>query len=308
MLEVELCGMKLKNPLILASGVLGSSCSSLNEISEEVGAVVTKSVGLEERHGYRNPTVLNWRCGLINAIGLASPSAEDFARELKNFNFLSPLIVSLYGKNEAEFVKLVEIFDFADGFELNLSCPHVKGAGMEIGKDLELSSAIVNAVKDVTDKPVFAKLSAMHDYIKLAKELEKAGVDGITISNTLPGMKIDIISKKPVLSNVYGGVSGHAIKPIALKCVYDLYKVLEIPIIGCGGITSFEDVLEFILAGSTAVEIGSAIFYSKRIFYSLKESLLAFLRINGVKISDLIGLAHEFSSDEQSNVEKGFER
>ncbi|MEM4645855.1 MAG: hypothetical protein QW421_06890, partial [Archaeoglobaceae archaeon] len=100
----------------------------------------------------------------------------------------------------------------------------------------------------------------------------------------------------------------HAIKPIALKCVYDLYKVLEIPIIGCGGITSFEDVLEFILAGSTAVEIGSAIFYSKRIFYSLKESLLAFLRINGVKISDLIGLAHELSSDEQSNVEKGFER
>lgn len=292
MLEVELCGLKLKNPLILASGILGSSCSSLNKIAEEAGAVVTKSVGLEERSGYRNPTVVNWRCGLINAIGLASPGAEDFAAELKKFSFSSPLIVSLYGRSEEDFVRLVEIFDFASAFELNFSCPHVRNAGIDIGRDVELSKRIVKSVKDATDKPVFAKISAMHDYLKLAKELERSGADAITISNTLPGMKIDILSGKPVLSNIFGGVSGHAIKPIALKCVYDLYKVLEIPIIGCGGITTFEDVLEFILAGSTSVEIGSAVFYSSKIFRSLKESLLAFLRARNIRISDLIGAAH----------------
>ncbi|MEM3179614.1 MAG: dihydroorotate dehydrogenase, partial [Archaeoglobaceae archaeon] len=263
MLEVQLSDLKLKNPLILASGILGSFSSSLNDIAREVGAVVTKSVGLERREGYRNPTAINWRCGLLNAVGLPSPSAVEFAEELRKFNKSSLLIVSLYGKKPEEFAKIAEIINFADAFELNLSCPHVKGAGVEIGRDIALSYEIARKMKESTDKPVFAKLSAMHDYIKLAKELEKAGIDGIVISNTIPGMKIDIVSKKPVLSNIFGGVSGQAIKPIALKCVYDLYKNVEVPIVGCGGITSFEDVLEFIMAGASAVEIGSAVFYSK---------------------------------------------
>lgn len=292
MLEVELCGLKLKNPLILASGILGSSNSSLNEIAEDAGAVVTKSVCLEGRSGYKNPTVINWKCGLINAVGLPSPKALDFAEELRNFSFACPLIVSLYGKSSEDMQKLAEIFEFANAFEVNLSCPHVKGTGIDIGRDPELSREFVRSLKDVTEKPVFAKISAIHDYTKLGRELEKAGVDGITITNTIPGMKIDLISRKPVLSNLYGGVSGHAIKPIALKCVYDLYKELSVPIIGCGGITTFEDVLEFIMAGASAVQIGSAIFYSKKIFYSLKESLIAFLRVNETKISDLIGCTH----------------
>ncbi|MCS7144295.1 MAG: dihydroorotate dehydrogenase [Archaeoglobaceae archaeon] len=292
MLEVDLCGIKLKNPLILASGVLGSYSYSLNELAKEAGAVVTKSVGIEGREGYKNPTVINWKCGLINAVGLASPPAEIFAEELKNFNKACPLIVSLYGKSPQDFSKLAEIFEIADAFELNLSCPHVKGAGMDIGKDLELSCEIVKAMKEATAKPVIAKLSAMHEYVKLAKELENAGADAIAISNTIPGMKIDIISRKPVLSNITGGVSGRAIKPIALKCVFDLYKVLEIPIVGCGGITTFEDVLEFMMAGARAVQIGSAVYYSNKIFYSLKESLVAFLRANEVKVSDLIGVVH----------------
>lgn len=292
MLEVELSSLKLKNPLILASGILGSSSSSLSEIANEAGAVVTKSVCVEGKSGYRNPTVINWKCGLMNAVGLPSPTALEFAEELKNFSFTSPLIVSVYGKNAEDMIKLAEIFDFANAFEINLSCPHVKGAGIEIGRDLELSRELVKSLKDSTDKPVFAKISALHDYVKLGIEIEKAGADGITITNTIPGMKIDIISRKPILSNLYGGVSGHAIKPIALKCIFDLYRELQIPIIGCGGVTSFEDVLEFLLAGATAVEIGSAIFYSKRIFYSLKESLIAFLRANSAMLRDLIGSAH----------------
>lgn len=292
MLEIDLCGIKLKNPLILASGVIGSFSSSLNDIARDAGAVVTKSVGIKGREGYRNPSVVNWRCGLLNAVGLASPPAESFAEELRSFNKTSPLIVSLYGNRPEDFSKMVEIFSMADAFELNLSCPHVKGAGMDIGKDIELSCEIVKALKSETDKPVIAKLSAMHEYVELAKSLEKAGADAIAISNTLPGMKIDIVSRKPILSNISGGVSGPAIKPIALKCVFDLYKVLKIPVIGCGGISNFEDVLEFIMAGAKAVQIGSAVYFSKRIFYSLKESLVAFCRANNCKISDLVGVAH----------------
>jgi len=295
-LETELCGLKLKNPLILASGILGSSVYSLNLIAEDAGAVVTKSIGIEAREGYRNPTVVNWKCGLINAVGLASPSAVEFAEELKDFTNQSPLIVSLYGYTSEEFSKLVQIFDLAlpfyHAYEVNLSCPHVSGAGYELGKDIELSVEIIKAAKDSTENPVFAKISAMHDYLSLGKALERAGVDAITVSNTLRGVKIDILSKKPVLSNITGGVSGKAIKPVALKCVFDLYKEVNVPIIGCGGITSFEDVLEFIFAGASAVQIGSAIYYSRRIFYSLKESLVAYTRANECKISELVGAAH----------------
>lgn len=295
-LNVELCGMKLKNPLILASGIMGSSVHSLNTIAQDAGAVITKSVGVEEKEGYRNPTVINWKCGLINAVGLASPSALEFAEELKDYSNESPLIISLYGYSPDEFKRLVKMFDSAlpyhHGYEINLSCPHISGAGYELGKDFELSAEIIRAAKSSTENPIIAKISAMHDYVELAKVLEKAGADAVTVSNTLRGMKIDILSRKPVLSNISGGVSGRAIKPIALKCVYDLYMELEIPIIGCGGVTTFEDVLEFIFAGASAVQIGSAVYYSRRIFYSLKESLIAYTRAYECKISELIGIAH----------------
>lgn len=295
-LQTEICGLKLKNPMILASGVMGSSVHSLNLIAQDAGAVVTKSVGLEAREGYRNPTVINWRCGLLNAVGLASPAAKDFAEELKDYTNEAPLVVSLYGYTPEDFEKLVEIFDSAlpypHAYEINFSCPHVSGAGYDLGKDIKLSAEIVRGLKKKTENPVIAKLSAMHDYVELSRALERAGVDAISISNTLRGMKIDILSRKPVLSNISGGVSGPAIKPVALKCVYDLYKEVEVPIIGCGGITTFEDVLEFIMAGATAVQIGSAVYYSRRIFYSLKESLISFMRANECTVSDLIGVAN----------------
>jgi dihydroorotate dehydrogenase (NAD+) catalytic subunit len=268
-------------------------------MAEHAGAVVTKSVGLEEREGYRNPTVINLKCGLLNAVGLASPSARNFAESLKDFTRETPLIVSLYGYSAYEFERLVEIFekfDVADAFELNLSCPHVSRAGFDIGSDFNLSTEIVKAVRRKTEKPVIAKISAMHDYINLAKALEEAGVDAVSITNTLRGMKIDIVTRKPVLSNISGGWSGEAIKPVAVKCVYDLYSTLDIPVIGCGGATSFEDVLEFMLAGATAVEIGSAVFYSARIFYSLKESLIAYVRAVREPLQNLIGAAHESDS------------
>lgn len=292
-LNVELFGIKLKNPLMLASGILGLSAPSLNLIAKDAGAVVTKSIGIKERRGYINPTVINWRCGLINAIGLSSPSAEDFLKELNKYTRKAPIFASIYGYEVDEYIEIVGILENSvNGFEINLSCPHVESLGFEIGSDPKLSYKIIKTLKKETDKPLLPKISVMHDYINLAKELERAGADAIVISNTIPGMKIDILSQRPILKNISGGVSGFAIKPIVLKSVFDLYKILDIPIIGCGGISTFEDVLEYILAGATAVQIGSSIFYSTNMFYSIKESLIAYLRKQNCKIMDLIGMAH----------------
>jgi len=292
MLEVKLCNLRLKNPMMLASGVLGSTSASLYRMAEDAGAVVTKSVGLNARKGYKNPTVINYAHGLINAVGLASPDAKTFAKELEKYVKISPLIVSLYAFSAEEFAELTNYFPTADAFELNLSCPHVKKVGLEIGSDTELVKEVILSVKKNTDKPVFAKISAMTNVVEIGKAAEEANADAIVVTNTLRGMAIDIMSRKPVLSNVSGGVSGEAIKPIALKCVWDLYEELNIPIIGVGGITTWKDIVEFMLAGATAVQIGSAIFYSSRYFYSLKESLIAYTRWTKESLADLIGKAH----------------
>ena len=293
MLEVKLCGMTLKNPLVLASGILGSYASSLNVIAENAGAVVTKSVGVEVREGYPNPTVINLPHGILNAVGLASPGAERFSEELRNFSKASKLIVSLFASSPQDFSKLVKHFEMADAFELNLSCPHVRDVGLTVGNDAELVKEIVKAVKKETAKPVFPKLSAASDYIEVAKAAEEGGADGVVAINTLKGMAIDIATKKPILSNISGGWSGEAIKPVAMKVVWDLYEELEIPVIASGGATTWKDVIEFMLAGAKAVQIGSAVYYSYRIFYSLKESLIAYLRKERTNIEDFIGLAHK---------------
>ncbi len=293
MLEVEISTLKLRNPIMLASGILGSHVESLNRIAEHAGAVVTKSVGLEGREGYRNPCVISWECGILNAVGLASPPAKDFAKELENFNRSCPLIVSLYGSSPEEFAELIKIFDSANAFELNLSCPHAKGLGLEVGRDFDLVYEIVRSVKKSTDKPVFAKVSANLDYVELAKVCESAKADGIVAINTVKGMAIDIVSKRPILSNISGGVSGKAIKPIALKCVWDIFEEVSIPVIGCGGITNWKDVVEFALAGAKAVQIGSAFYYSYDVIPKILEGLESYLRINDVKFEEIVGLAHK---------------
>jgi dihydroorotate dehydrogenase (NAD+) catalytic subunit len=292
MLDIELCGIKMRNPLMLASGILGSYSSSLNRIAENAGAVVTKSVGAEEREGYRNPVLINYGDGFVNAVGLSSPGAEVFSKELKNFRGGCPLIVSLFGSSPEEIAHLTSFFPFADAFEINLSCPHAEKVGLAVGSDPTLVREIVTYVKKSTSKPVFAKLSPnVNDIVEIGKAAEKGGADGVVAINTIRGMSIDILSRKPVLSNISGGVSGEAIKPIALKCVWDLYENLKIPVIGVGGITTWKDVVEFMLAGAEAVQIGSAHFYSYKLFFSLKESLLAYVRKNE-PLKEIIGMAH----------------
>ncbi len=292
-LRINLSGIEMRNPMMLASGIMGSYASSLNRMSEFAGAVITKSVGVQPVEGYRNPAVINYSHGLINAVGLASPGAKAFADELRDYVFFAPLIVSLFGSKPEEFAGLVKHFPFADGFELNLSCPHAENVGLAVGSDPEMVYDIVRAVKGETEKPIFAKLSPnVRDIVEIGKAAEDARADGIVAINTLKGMKIDVFAKKPILSNVSGGVSGEGIKPIAIKCVWDLYEELEIPIVGSGGVTSWKDIVEFMLAGASAVQIGSALYYSNRVFYSLKESLIAYTRMTGERLEDIIGMAH----------------
>jgi len=286
-------GLNLRNPVMLASGILGSYVSSLNRIAEHAGAVVTKSVGLKGRESYKNPCVLKLECGFLNAVGLASPPARDFVKELEGFNHLCPLIVSLFGSSPEEFKELVEIFEVADAFELNLSCPHAKGLGLEVGMDFDLVYEIVKTLKGKTEKPVFAKLSANLDYVELAKVCESAGVDGVVVTNTLRGLAIDIVAKKPILSNISGGLSGKAIKPIALKCVWDLFEEVEVPVIGCGGISNWKDVVEFMLAGAVAVQVGSIFYYGYDVIQKILEGLKSYLRINRLSLDEIVGLAHK---------------
>jgi len=300
MLEVDLCGLRLKNPLILASGILGSSASSLIRISEHAGAVVSKSVGFEPKEGYKSPIIDNFKCGMVNAVGLSSPGAEAFEEELKklkvsnNSNRDTPLIVSLFGSTPDEIASLTDYFQFADAFELNLSCPHAEKVGLAVGSDPELVEEIVSEVNKSTNKPVFAKLSPnVNDIAEIGKAAERGGADGVVAINTIRGMVIDIYSRRATLSNISGGISGEGVKPVGLKCVWDLYDSLKIPVIGGGGITTWQDVVEYMLAGANAVQIGTSLHYSYKMFYSIKESIKAYLRVEKEeKIENIIGKAH----------------
>ena len=296
MLEVEIAGMKLKNPVMLASGILGSDHSSLLRIAEFAGAVVSKSVGAERREGYKNPVVLNRKCCIVNAVGLTSPGAEVFSSKLREFSMKSrtPLVVSLFASRPEGFASLVDYFPFASAFELNLSCPHAENVGMALGVDERLVRECVQAIRDATDKPVFAKLTPnVTDVVEIGRAAEDGGADAVVAVNTVKAMAVDIFSRKPVLSNIRGGMSGKALKGIALRCVWDLYEELEIPVIGCGGISNWKDALEFILAGASAIQVGSAFYYSYRAIEGIVRGLEEYLRLKGEKIKELIGAAHE---------------
>jgi len=292
MLEITISGMKMKNPLILASGILGTTASLLERISMYAGAVVTKSVTPERRNGYRNPVIAGVHGGFINAVGLSNPSAEYFSEEIRDYSGDAPLIISLAG-DEGSIPGLVDYFPFSSGFEINLSCPHVKGAGMELGSDPEIVKRICRNVKKATDKPVWVKLSPnVVNITEIAESAERGGADGVVAVNTMRGMGIDVETGIPLLSNIYGGVSGKAIKPLALKCVYDLYEVLSIPVIGCGGVFSWKDAIEFMLAGARAVQIGSAVSRNLRIFCAVQEGIKDYLMRKNATLDEIIGMSH----------------
>lgn len=300
MLRTNVCGVEFRNPLMLAAGVMGSNASSMNWILKSGAAgVVSKSFSLEPNPGYANPTTVGVECGIINAIGLSNPGAENFKEELKRIDRKGNVsIASIYGATPEEFSKLVlKIEDYVDMIELNISCPHaMEGYGASIGQDANLTHKIVSAAKDSANKPVIAKLTPnVTDIVEIAVAAQDAGADALTLINSLgPGMKINIDVARPVLSNKFGGMSGKAIKPIALRNVYTVCDNVDIPIIGVGGISNFEDVVEFLFAGARAVQIGTSIMdEGVEVFGKINKDLEEFMNKKGYEsIDEMIGLAH----------------
>lgn len=299
-LHVDLAGLKLANPTILASGILGLSAESFgNVVIGGAGAIVTKSVGLRPRKGYANPTVVETSCGLINAMGLPNPGITEFVKEICEVKNLGvPVIVSVYGFSADEYAIVAKkaVDAGADSVELNVSCPHVKDTGSEIGQNPEILAEVVRKVKASIDKPVFVKMSPnVTNITENAEVAAKAGADALTTINTVKAMAIDTETAMPILSNKTGGLSGTAIKPIAVRCVYEIYEKVKVPIIGCGGITNWRDAVEFLLAGATAIQIGTAIaIEGPNVFEAVGCGINSYLKKKGFKsVKEIVGLAHK---------------
>ncbi|MBU2565449.1 MAG: dihydroorotate dehydrogenase [Candidatus Thermoplasmatota archaeon] len=297
MLSTEISGLKLRNPTILASGILGETGESLiNAARNGAGAVTTKSIGIKPNEGNKNPTVLETGYGLINAVGLANPGIDNYENEIKTaLKSNVSVIGSVFGKNKKEFVlvsKKMENFG-VNAVELNLSCPHARGYGVEIGEDKKLVYDIVKNVKKTVDIPVFVKISGHSNILSLAKNIESAKADAIVAINSLRGIKIDLDLRIPVLSNKIGGYSGPGIKPVGVRTVYEIASSVKIPVIGCGGVMNGKDAVEYMMAGASAVQIGSAVHYrGVDVFRKICKEIRMWMKKNDYKkIDEIVGVA-----------------
>jgi len=300
LLCTKIAGLELRNPTMLASGVLGYSAESMHRVVKAgAGAVVSKTVGVEPRMGYANPTIVQAKSGLINAMGLPNPGIEEYEKEIKYIKTLvkAPLIVSVFGYTSEDYAAVAKKATEAgaDAVELNVSCPHVKQAGSEIGQNPALLQEVVKKVKSSVEKPVIVKLSPnVTSIVDLAQVAVKAGADALTAINTLKAMAIDTETMQPILSNIKGGLSGPAIKPVALRAVYDLYEKIKVPIIGCGGVSDWRDAVEFFLAGACAVQIGTAIAFNEpEVFQAVTRGIESYLRKKHFgSVKEIVGLSH----------------
>ena len=299
--KVSLCGIELSNPIIPASGTFGFGYefAALYDINI-LGSISFKGTTKDPRFGNPTPRISECEKGMLNSVGLQNPGVDKVISEelpkLKNC-FKKPVMANVSGFSVEDYVYTVEKLDAESSigwFEINISCPNVHGGGLAFGTSADNAAAVTKAVKKVTKKPVIIKLSPnVTDITEIAKACEAEGADGISLINTLLGMKIDLKTKKPVLANKAGGFSGPAIKPVAVRMVYQVYEAVKIPIVGMGGITTAEDVIEIMLAGATAVEVGAANlvepFACKNIIEDLPRVMEKY-KIQNLK--DIIGGAH----------------
>ena len=286
---VTVGGVALKNHLVLAAGVLGTTGASLSRmLSLGAGGVVTKSIGPVPKDGHPGPCVAVLDDGLLNAMGLPNPSM-DFVEEIAPLAG-KPVVASIFGGNPEEFATVAGWFKGSvAGFELNLSCPHAEGYGAAIGTDPKLVEACTRSVSS-TGVPTWVKLTPnVTDITAIGKAAERGGASAIVAINTIKAMRISTGLKRPVLGNRYGGLSGTAIFPVGVRCVYELYEACKIPIIGCGGILNADNVVEMMMAGARAVEIGSAVADNIRIFETISAELYA---KDGCGVEEIIGCAH----------------
>jgi dihydroorotate dehydrogenase (NAD+) catalytic subunit len=299
-LSTSIGKIELNSPAMLASGILGISLDVFNRLYRSgAGAVVTKSLSIEPWEGYPNPTIFSVNGGgWMNAVGLSNPGASNFAKMIEN-NQDVPIIVSLVGSIPEDFEMMIKEFTNCNvtAFELNLSCPHVAKVGLEVGDDPELVKKIVTTVKNSTSIPVIAKVGlGTTNYLNTVKIAIDSGIDAITAINTVRAMAIDVDTQRPILSNKFGGLSGTPIKPIALRCVYEIALKYDIPIIGCGGISTWEDAIEFFLAGASAIQLGSAIGDNWiNVFDDINKGVLQYMKQkNYSTIDEMVGLAKKF--------------
>ena len=292
--------IKLDKPAMLASGILGISLDVFNRLYRSgAGAVVTKSLSSEPWEGYPNPTIFSVNGGgWMNAVGLSNPGASNFAKMIES-NKDVPIIVSLVGSIPEDFEMMINEFKNCNvtAFELNLSCPHVAKVGLEVGDDPELVKKIVTTVKNSTNVPAIAKVGlGTTNYLNTVKIAVDSGIDAITAINTVRAMAIDVETQRPILSNKFGGLSGTPIKPIALRCVYEITSKYDIPVIGCGGVSTWEDAVEFFLAGASAIQLGSAIGDNWiNVFDDINNGVLQYMKKkNYSTIKDMVGLAKKF--------------
>ena len=294
-LNIDFCGLQFNSPLVLLSGCVGfgEEYTRISGFSNrDVGAICLKGTTLEPRLGNSPHRISETYLGMLNAIGLQNPGSQVVVDEyLPNLDFSETrFIANLSGTSIEEYEKITRIFDDSpiDAMEINISCPNVKKGGLEFGNDPIMSAKVVEACRKATKKPLITKLSPNQtDIAENARCCIEAGTDGFAVINTITGMAIDIEKRKPVIANNQGGLSGPAIKPIALLKVHQVYQVAKhhkIPIIGQGGITKFQDVIEFIIAGSTAVGIGTALFYQPLVCSKLNQELTEYLEKNNKKM------------------------
>lgn len=306
-LSIEICGIKMANPTMLASGILGGTADIIKRMAKSgAGAVITKTIGPRPREGYPGPTVIEpMENVLLNAMGLPNPGYQEFIKEYKEliYSVEIPIIVSIFGKKPKDFAEIAGAFQDAGApmLELNISCPHPEarlGKKKLIGHDLSLTSQVIKEVKKSVNIPVMVKLSPNVTNIEqFAIEAIRAGVDAISAINTIQALEIEPYFEKPVLGNLYGGMSGNAIRPIAQRKIADIVLCMEklekqVPIVGVGGISSGEDIARFLLLGCSAVQIGTAVKEDIYVFKKITEQLCEFMKEKGYhRVNDLKGNA-----------------
>jgi dihydroorotate dehydrogenase (NAD+) catalytic subunit len=303
-LSVDIAGVHFPNPLILASGIWGTSADLLARAARGgAGGVTAKSCGPEPRPGHPNPTLLDWGHGLVNAMGLPNPGAEEEVHVLRKAKaelepLGVPLIASIFAHSIDDFAYVAETVSLArpDLIEVNISCPNVADEfGLPFAGSADSAAAATRAVKGATDVPTSVKLAPNVPHIGLiAQAVVEAGADAITAINTMPGMVVDLASGQPILANRAGGISGPALKPVALRCVYEIARQVQVPIIGTGGVVTGTDAAEMLMVGATAIGVGSALYYRREEAFSLiYRELTEFMSSIGyTSLSELCGRAH----------------
>ncbi|UCH23815.1 MAG: dihydroorotate dehydrogenase [Deltaproteobacteria bacterium] len=296
-LQTDIGGIVLKNPVMTASGTFGYAREFERLVDlTRLGAIIVKGLSLEPSPGNKPPRIAETPCGMLNAIGLENVGIKAFVNDKLPFlkGLSTPVFVNIYGKSIAEYAELagqIDELDEISGIEVNISCPNVKAGGLAFGVDPAATAEVVKAVRDRTSKTVIVKLTPnVTDVTEIAKSAQGAGADALSLINTITGMAIDIATRRSNLATITGGLSGPAIKPVALRMVWQVVQSVEIPVIGIGGIMTASDAVEFFIAGAVAIEVGTANFVNPRATIDILDGIGTYLRENNIdKLSDIIG-------------------